>query len=156
MLPRKNMLNDAEIQLATFKCGELFIAIEISRICEINRIQKITPVPESSEFVVGAVNLRGDLATMLNLKRILGIDDAFDYGQSRNVMIQHEDGIVGLTVDGVADVITVQAKRLIDPPPNIHGVDRKFFRKILPDEPLIMLLDLDAVINYQFEVAVYE
>ncbi len=66
-------LKTTDLQLVTFRCGELLLGLNIEEVQEINRHIRVTTVPDSPDYVRGAINLRGDLATVIDLRAILGL-----------------------------------------------------------------------------------
>lgn len=136
------------MQFATFCVGDQLMGVDIRRIQEINRNVEMTPVPHAPEFVRGVINLRGDVATVIDLRTILGLTPAEFTSKTRNVIIETDGEPVGLLVDRVADVITAQTADIEPPPANVGGMDGRFFRGVYKLETeLLVLVDVDAVLS---------
>lgn len=114
-------------QLAMFKLGEILLGIDIRCIREINRVEDITPIPDAPPQVKGVVNLRGEVVTVINLRTILELPPQEMTSASRLMIVQSEDEAIGLLVDSVSDVATVQRTEEEPLPANVHGIDSRFF-----------------------------
>jgi purine-binding chemotaxis protein CheW len=136
------------MQLATFYLGELCLAVEISQIQEIMRGVAITRVPDAPPEVSGVINLRGEVATIIDLRRVLGLPPAPAGTAARTLIVRSKDESIGLQVDRVADITAVEDAELLPAPPNVGRVDGRFIRGVCPRETEIMVvLDLDEVLS---------
>ncbi|MCA9190900.1 MAG: chemotaxis protein CheW [Planctomycetales bacterium] len=133
-----------QLQLVTFGVGPAILALDISSIQEINRNLKFTKVPHAPSFVRGVTNLRGEVVTIVDLHVVLGMKQAEVSSQSRNLIVKHDDELLGLWVDRIADIMTINTTALSSPPANLQGVPRKLIRGVhQTPESLVMILDLD-------------
>lgn len=136
---------DSEIQLVSFKLGSETFAVNVEQVREIGKVDRITHVPKMPSFVEGVMNLRGQITTIIDLRRRFGIlGDNARTSQSRVIVAEIGDIQIGIIVDSVQDVIRVPAKSLAPPPKTVsENVDAKFLTGIckMPDN-LIMLIDL--------------
>lgn len=114
-------------QLATFHLGELLLGIDIRCIREINRVTDFTPVPDAPPQVRGVVNLRGEVVTVINLRTILDLPSQEITSATRLMIVQSDDEAIGVVVDRVSDVATVQRAQEEPLPANLGGVDSRFF-----------------------------
>ncbi|WCK57278.1 chemotaxis protein CheW (plasmid) [Aneurinibacillus sp. Ricciae_BoGa-3] len=87
--------------------GESFGA-DILEVSEIIRMEKITPLPQSAEFVEGVINLRGELCTILNLRKRLGYEPQANNDDAKIIVVSEAQS--GLIVDSVTEIINVQAE----------------------------------------------
>lgn len=141
---------NVELQLVTFHCGDLTLGLDIGRIQEINRLTDIAQVPEAPRYVCGAISLRGDLATIIDLRTVLGMPRCEMTRRSRNVMVRHQGETVGLLVDGVSDIVVTRPDQIEKPPANLNGVDGRFFTGVY-DTPtdIVVVLSLDEVLQFE-------
>ena len=95
-------------QFATFKVGQLFMGIELSHVQELMRWQEMATVPLAPAAVEGLINLRGQIVTALDMRRILGLVPLKeDDPHPMNIVVHCEGGPVSLLVDEICDVIDV-------------------------------------------------
>lgn len=137
-----------EIQLATFLIGDVLLGIDINLVKEISRPLGMTGVPHTPECVRGVINLRGEVVTLLDLRRILGLAEKFDSETQRNLIVQFGNEHVGLCVDDISDILSIDGNAIEPPPANINGIEGRFFRGVVPlQEEIVVILNLDEVLN---------
>jgi len=94
-------------QLVAFRLDETAFGFDIGRVQEILQMVEITPVPDAPVQVRGAVNVRGTVIPIIDLRTVLGLPDR-PYGTSTPIILVQGGGrVVGMTVDDVSDVLTV-------------------------------------------------
>ena len=136
-----------EQQIATFYVGSLLLGVDIRQIQEINRHLDITRVPLAPGFVEGVANLRGEVVTIVNLRSVLGLPPAENI-EHRYVVLQSPTEAVGLTVDRIADVLSIPAENFVPPPSSVEGVEGRFFEAVCTlQQELLVLLNVDEIIE---------
>ncbi len=142
---------DAEIQQVCFMLAGGEYGVDISLVAEIIKpIMEPTPVPQSPPFVVGVIDLRGDIIPIIDLKKRFGIERSEDSAPNRIIVFRLTDIIVGFLVDSVTEVIRTRRNNVQDAPGKVVGVDTEFIwgvTKRSPDSHLIMLLDIERILK---------
>ncbi|HHT70397.1 MAG: chemotaxis protein CheW [bacterium] len=137
-----------ERQLVVFSLGQEEYGVDILQVKEIKRLTEITRVPNAPDHVEGVINLRGNIIPVVDLhKRFeLGTVEATD--ESRIVIVNVQDITVGITVDAVSEVITLDKSSLAPPPPLVAGIEASFIEAIgkLKDR-LLILLNMDRILG---------
>ncbi|CAB50463.1 chemotaxis protein CheW [Pyrococcus abyssi] len=143
-----------EIQVVAFRLGDEEFCLEISKVREIKEMMPITRVPNAPDFVEGVINLRGQITTVINLKKLLGYYDDEDLSNKKIIIAEVNGEIVGVIVDAVSDVITLTEDQIEQPPKTLASkVDMKAIKgiaKINNGERLLIMLDLDKLIGESF------
>ncbi len=136
------------IQLACFYLGDTLCGLDISIVQEINQDLQITHVPLSPDYVVGIMNLRGQIVTVVDQSRKIGFEASSITDESRIIIVTSLNEHIGLLVDKVTDVLTASVKDIADPPSNIKGVQGKFFKGVVhtANNEILALLDVEAVL----------
>lgn len=143
-----NQAKACELQLATFYVGDLLLALPIEYVQEINRNLDLTEVPHAPEHVRGVINLRGDVATVIDLRRILSFSPAEVTSQSRNLIVRSGGESIGLWVDRIADIITISSDDIGPAPANVSGVEGRFFKGVYRTETdIVVLLDTSEALS---------
>jgi len=135
----------------TFSLGEETYGIDIRVVIEIIGIHPITGVPEVPEYVKGIINLRGKIIPVIDMR--LRFRREFREYNDRTCMIVIEvnDILIGLIVDGVSDVLTIPAENIV-PPPALKSSQNKYINGIGKLENMvILLLDCDKLFSEQDE-----
>lgn len=140
--------SSAEQQYATFYVGHMLLGIDIGVVQEINRHSGFTRVPHAPEYVRGVINLRGEVATVINLRTVLGLPNAESQRDSRNLIVHHRGESIGLVVDQISDILTIQDDDVTAPPSNVGGVDGRLMKGVYTlDSAIVVLLDIDQVLS---------
>ncbi|MBF0201244.1 MAG: chemotaxis protein CheW [Desulfamplus sp.] len=144
--PKK--LQEKSTELATFYVGKALCGIDILSIQEINKHFEVTTVPQAPEYVVGVLNLRGRIVTVLDVGKKLGLSQIRAGKQNRNIIVRSQDELVGLMVDSISDVVTADQDRIEPAPSNIGGVKGKYFKGVMKtSKALIGILDIEEVLK---------
>ncbi len=145
----RRLTSSNEVQLATFQVGDLLLGIPIECVQEINRNLETTAIPHSPDHIRGVINLRGDVATVISLRRVLGLPSAEVSSESRNVIVREFRDSVGLCVDRISDIITIPRASIIPPPANLSGVAAKYFVGVhSTEQDIVVILDISAVLTH--------
>ncbi len=103
-------------QFLTFIVGEETYGIEIAYVTEIINIQKITPVPQMPQYVMGIINLRGRIIPVMDVRVRFNMETV-EYNERTCIIVVDMDKIsVGLIVDGVSEVISIAETEIVPPP----------------------------------------
>lgn len=81
--------------------------VDVTTIMEVIRVPEIAPVAGSSKDILGIINLRGKIITILDLRRVFGVHESESTKDTRIVIIQSQDSLVGLLVDSVIEVLKI-------------------------------------------------
>ncbi|MCB0368142.1 MAG: chemotaxis protein CheW [Bdellovibrionales bacterium] len=106
-------------QFLTFKLLKEFYGVAIENIREINRVAEITPVPKTPHYIKGVMNLRGKIIPVVNLRARFGLPAEEYTRDTCIIVIDTPVGLVGLIVDSVKEVVTLDEK-VIEPPPHLN------------------------------------
>ncbi|MDO9326064.1 MAG: chemotaxis protein CheW [Methanoregula sp.] len=102
---------EALIEVVEFTLGGKRYALDIQLVREIVVMMPITPIPRAPEFLSGVLNLRGEITYIINLNRLLAVDDP-DIRKDQKIIVfvsgAAKGNNVGIIVDNVSSVIQVQ------------------------------------------------
>ncbi len=140
--------SDSEMELATFYLGDACCGINILTVQEINRLNDVTPVPLAPDYVKGIMNLRGQIITVIDVGKRLGMICCADTGQRRNIIVRHENESIGLVVDRIEDIIRTRTEDIEKPPANVRDIQERYFDGVLKtDKRLVSVLNLAEVLR---------
>lgn len=136
------------IELATFYVGDAMCGMDILLIQEINKIMQLTPVPQAPEYVMGVLNLRGKIVTILDLAKKVGLGDTPVNEHTRNIIVNTHDGSAGLLVSRIGDVVEMVSDTIEKPPSNMSGIQGNFFSGVFKtDNLLIGMINIAKVMD---------
>jgi purine-binding chemotaxis protein CheW len=139
---------ESEKQLVAFKVGREEFGVDVLRVEGVISMVEITRMPRAPEFVEGIINLRGQIISVVDLARRLGIEGSPEGPTTRIVVVESEDVKVGLIVDS-PEVIHIDPEE-IEPAPALAGgeLETTFIRGVVKlGDRLLILLDVDRVLT---------
>jgi purine-binding chemotaxis protein CheW len=139
---------DEIVQWVTFQLSDETYGIRVLKVQEVQRYSEISPIPGAPSYVLGIINLRGSVISVLNTREKFGLPDAEPTDDTRIVILESGKQVVGIMVDCVAEVVSL-ATRDMDEAPNVGNDDSaKFIDGVSnKDGNLVILLDSDKILN---------
>ena len=134
-------------QWVTFSLNGEIYGIDVMQVQEVLRMTPIAPVPGAPHFVLGIVNLRGNVVTVVDTRVRFGLMSKEPDEYTRIIIVEAQDVVIGLLVDAVAEVVEVPSKS-IETSPSIGGEDRSKYIKGVQtrEDSLLILIDLDLLL----------
>jgi purine-binding chemotaxis protein CheW len=140
-------------QMVVFELGSEHFGVNISKVESIIKMQPITQLPNTPEFVEGVTNLRGKVLPVIDLRKRFNFAAQEASQESHIIVVSVNDMEVGMIVDEVSEVVTVPESAVEAAPAITTGVDSAFITGIAKlDGRLVILLDLDHVLATQERV----
>lgn len=140
-------------QLVVFNLGLEEYAVDISCAKEIIRIPKFTKIPNVPSFIEGVINLRGKVIPIFDLKKRFKLDQSERNTDSRLLILELDDMKVGIIVDDVSEVISIDEESIQNLNSEIVGISKNSIRGIsIIGQRIIILLN---VINLKSEIFKY-
>jgi purine-binding chemotaxis protein CheW len=140
----------------TIKIGEYLFGIDLKHVREVNRFLDITPVALAPEFVAGLMNLRGQIVTVIDPGIKLHMEKRKISKSSRCVILKTatEDAtislkdILGILVDSIGDIFTVNNSEIEPSPPNVGEIDEQLISGVVKlENELLILLKMEALLQ---------
>jgi purine-binding chemotaxis protein CheW len=134
--------------LATFFVRDARCALDAAGVQEVIRLGPVTPVRYAPEEVLGIVNLRGKIVTIVDLGLRLGFPKATPGSETRIFIIEDRNEFIGLLVDRVDEVVEVESDHWQPPPANVNWGQARFFKGVCrARDRVITLLDAGEVLK---------
>ena len=140
-----------EQRVIAFLLNDELIGINIKNVTKITKRLDITPVPKTKEYILGVMNLRGNIVPVVNLKKMLNLPHAEEKDQDFIIIIDSSIGNIGLMIDQVVGAITIDDEEILPAPINSIGIDSKYITGVIVtneeygDKNLLILLDIDKL-----------
>ena len=140
--------SDEVLQWVTYKLGEETYGINVMQVQEVLRHTEIAPVPGAPDYVLGIINLRGNVVTVIDTRSRFGLPSSDITDNTRIVIIESDEQVVGILVDSVAEVVYLRSSE-IDSAPNVGTEESaKFIQGVSNrDGQLLILVDLNKLLN---------
>ncbi|WP_305043902.1 chemotaxis protein CheW [Geoalkalibacter sp.] len=137
-----------EAQLACFRLGSEFYALDIMKIREIIKPQKLTPVPRAPSFVEGVINLRGAVIPVVDMRRRFGLPVDPHQQKSRIIICSLSEKIIGLMVDEVTEVRNFTREEVQPPPHFMQSAATDFMIGVCRVRgELLIILDVEKILT---------
>ena len=144
--------NKTAIELATFHVGDALCGMDILKVQEINKLMEMTIVPQAPDYVQGILNLRGQIVTIIDLGKKLGLGQTDLGSDPRNIIVNAPGEYVGLLVNKLSDVVAAEPDKIEPAPANMSGIQGVFFTGVYKtDDKLIGVLDIKEVLRTEAE-----
>ncbi len=132
----------------TFALGDEAFALSVMQIKEVLRVSEIAPVPGAPGYVLGIINLRGNVVTIIDARRRFGLPVQDIDAASRILIIEHADQVIGIVVDSVTEVVELSAEQ-IEPAPNVGNDETaKYIVGVAsPGDELLIIVDLRKLLS---------
>ncbi|MDR3592779.1 MAG: chemotaxis protein CheW [Negativicutes bacterium] len=148
----ENAVMNNEFQVVVFKLGREDYGISILRVQEIKRMTDITRVPHAPDFITGVINLRGSVLPVIDLKKRLDLPPGDYTDNTRIVIVKVEEIVVGMIVDAVLEVTTLNTDCIEPPQTVVNGVNAQYLEGVGKlDDRLLILLNLETIIGVNNE-----
>lgn len=136
-----------EQQLVVFRLGSEEYGVDILQVQEIKRMLDITRVPQAPDFIEGVINLRGQIIPVLDLRRRFAFPAAERTADTRIIVVNIGELIIGLIVDTVLEVISLSKEAISPAPALVTGIDNDFLSGIGDlGERLLIILNLEKIL----------
>jgi purine-binding chemotaxis protein CheW len=136
------------LELVSFKIGNEEFGVDISNVKEIIKMIQITKVPNSPDFVEGVINLRGKVIPVIDLRSRLHIEKKERDKDTRIIVVELNNSIVGFIVDAVSEVLRIPASITEAPPEMVTGFNSDFIQAVGKlEDRLLILIDLSKVLS---------
>lgn len=145
---------EGETQLVAFRMEKEEFACNINDVREVLKMVRVTPLPRSLEFVEGVINLRGDVIPVIDLRKRFGLAEAERTDESRIIIVEVEDRMVGLIVDSVTEVIRLMNKQIQDAPDQVAGERTHLILGVGKiEDRMLIILNLDRILTGEEQIA---
>lgn len=144
----KPSVEDEIFQRVTFQLESETYGINVMQVQEILRYSEIASVPGAPDYVLGIINLRGNVVTVIDTRSRFGLMPSEITDNSRIVIIEAEKQVIGILVDSVAEVVYLK-KSEMEPAPHVGTEESSQFIQGVTnrEDGLLILVDLNKLLS---------
>lgn len=137
-------------QYVTFKIDERSYGIEITKVREIKGWSEPTELPNGPHAMRGVLNLRGVIVPIFDLRARFGQGETQASEEHVIIIVSLGDRLIGVLVDAVSDILTIESGDILPVPELDSGVDQRFLSGLVSqDDQLVALLLLEELFDIQ-------
>jgi purine-binding chemotaxis protein CheW len=126
------------LEAVVFALGNEKYALETRFVREVVRLSDYTPLPGSPPFLLGVLNLRGEILAVMDLRSFFGIAEQAQTESSRVLVLGTERAEFGLLADAAHEVCRLRQDEVLEPPGSVAGPGREYVRGVTK-EALVVL-----------------
>jgi purine-binding chemotaxis protein CheW len=141
-------LDETYEQLVVMEIAGESYGVDIGSVNTIIRMQEVTAIPRTPDFVEGVINLRGSIIPVIDLRKRFGLPVGETSKASRIVVVEAASQTMGMVVDAVAETMKLDLSAIEPPSPLVTSVDSAYVRGVgKQDNRLVILLDVEKVLS---------
>ncbi|TDO96345.1 chemotaxis protein CheW [Marinomonas balearica] len=135
-------------ELLTFVLGDETYALDIMAVKEIRGYEDSTKIANTPDYIKGVINLRGDIVPIVDLRIKFSIGEPVYNEWTIVIMLNVGSRIVGIVVDAVSDVVTLNEENIKPPPEFGTAFDSRYLRGLATvDDHMIIIVNIDELIS---------
>jgi len=140
-----------EQQFVVFILAEELYGVDAAQVREITMVPEIISVPGTPGFVEGIINLRGQMTTIIDLRKRFGLIEGQQSDQNRIIIIEKEGSSIGMAIDQVIEVLRLPVTSIEDTPDLARDVSLEYIKGVgkLADGTLLIIVDLEMVLSLE-------
>lgn len=144
----KSLSREATREVLVFVLGTEEYGVDILKVQEIRGYGKVTPIPSAPDYLKGVMNLRGIIVPIVDMRVKFRLAEVRYDEFTVVVILRIGDRVIGLVVDGVADVIALTASEVRQAPHLGSVVDSSFIAGLATqDDRMVLLLDIEKLLS---------
>ena len=142
-------------KFAVFKISDEAFGIEIGRVVEIIRVQKVFSIPGLPDFLTGVMSVRGVVIPLIDLRRRFGMEPAGK--KERIIIVRFEREKMGFLVDEIKDILSLSAEEITRPPSIFKGFKTEYITGLgKKDDSIIIVLNIDNLLTSEEKIKLKE
>ncbi len=152
---KKNVVEHIDFKMVTFSLSGKEYGIDIMKVKEISKADRFTYVPNTAPYVRGVYNLRGDIISIIDLRKMFNLPVAETGKDTMEDMIilRLENYFIGVIVDTIDKVVGIASSAIQPPHPLFGDINIKFIKGIVEnDNKLYIILDVEKILGNDQEM----
>ncbi|GAB1542703.1 hypothetical protein NUACC21_53770 [Scytonema sp. NUACC21] len=147
-IPKESESAPETISLAVIGFGNEYFGLDLELVREFTNIYNFTPIPCCPKHIIGNMNLRGDIITLVDIRNVLNLPTPPVKIGSKAVVVQVDDIVAGLPVDKVFEVVDFTHDDLTPLQPSAVNDSMEYFQGMAPfEESVLCILDLPKILT---------
>ncbi|MDH5327999.1 MAG: chemotaxis protein CheW [Gammaproteobacteria bacterium] len=144
----QNFAENPMVRWVTFHLENEKYGINVMQVQEVLRVTEIAPVPGAPDYVLGIINLRGNVVTVIDSRKRFALPEKESDDATRIVIVEVGEQVVGILVDSVAEVVELRLSE-IETAPNVGTEESaKFIQGVASvDSELLIIIDLNKLLT---------
>jgi purine-binding chemotaxis protein CheW len=133
------------LEVLEFLLADEVFSIDSSYIREVLPLKEITQLPCTPSFVLGIINVRGQILSVIDLKRFFDLTHQGLTNLNKIILLHTDDIELGILADMVLGIRTVRQADILPPPPTLTGISEEYLKGVTPER--LMVLNTVKILN---------
>lgn len=143
---KERRINKIDFKMVTFSLGGKDYGIDIMRVKEISKVDKYTYVPNTLPYVLGVHNLRGDIVSIIDMRKMFHLPVKKQEALLNVIILRFGDIKLGIVVDSIDKVIGISSASIQPPPPLFGDINIQYINGVVEySNKLYIVLDVDKI-----------
>jgi len=135
-------------QFSTFYVADRLYGIDVTEVQEVARPLKITPIHLAPEYVLGLINLRGQISTAIGLQQLFELKDISDE-EKMSIVCRCDGALVSLLIDQIGDVVEVSDESFEAVPLTVEPSTRRFLKGVYKtSDSILSVIEINKITNF--------
>ena len=143
--PEQQTATSGIIEIITFTLAAETYGIESSFIREIYHLKEFTPLPGVPSYILGIMNVRGQILPIVNLKKFFNLPEQGLGELNKVIILQNDQMEFGILADVVLGTQAVALEDILPAPPTVTGIGEKYLKGVTNEH--IVVLDAESLLN---------
>ncbi len=145
--PPASAAAQALLEIVEFRLGAETYGIGAAYVREICQLQEFTPLPGTPPFVLGLINVRGQILSVVDLKKIFTLPEK-GLGQLNKVIILRDERMeFGILADEILGARAIPNETIQTPPPTVAGLGAEYLLGVTGER--VIILDARKILHYE-------
>ncbi|MFP7169147.1 chemotaxis protein CheW [Terribacillus sp. 7520-G] len=138
-----------DVKVIVFQLKNEEYAVPVTQVGSIEKMEHITRVPNTEDFIKGVINMRGVVTPIVDLRSRLGLEETPVDENTRIIIVDLDETSIGLIVDAANDVVDIPVNKIEKAPRVIGAIDIDYIDGVVNlEDRLVILLDLRKVLKF--------
>lgn len=133
------------LEAVEFELASEHYALPLAQVREVSLLKELTPVPCTPPFVLGIINLRGEIRTVIDLKKFFDLPDKGITEMNKIIIVQEGDLQLGILADAIRGVRHIRLDDIQPPLPTLTGIRADYMRGVTSDR--LVVLDAAKILS---------
>ncbi|GEA11947.1 chemotaxis protein CheW [Alteromonas sp. KUL49] len=145
---QQTVIGGEEKEYLSFVLGDEHYALDITTVKEIRGYEQVTKIANAPAFIKGVINLRGDIVPIVDLRIKFNVGEATYNEFTIVIMLNIQERIVGIVVDGVSDVIRLADETILAPPEFGVAFDSRYLQGLADvEDTMVILVNIERLVT---------
>jgi purine-binding chemotaxis protein CheW len=136
--PNEKKAAGETIEVLEFLLGDESYGIEATFVREVYPLKELTPLPGTPSFVLGITNVRGEILSVIDMKKFLDLPEMETTDHNRVVIVHNESMEFGILADHIPGVRLIRLEDIRPPPPTLTGISAEYLRGVTSERTVIL------------------